>query len=284
MDCLIITGLSGAGKSVAVHALEDIGYQCVDNLPPSLIPAFVNLATIEEKSNLRLGMVCDVRGGESFADLFRALEELKQKQISYKILYLEASADTLVRRFEETRRRHPLYRANRFSSTEEAIQYEKKLLAPLYDIADYIIDTTVLSGAQLRHNIVAQFAQANVSPMSLKLVSFGFKHGTPRDADIIFDVRCLPNPFYVKELKDKTGLDAEVSDFVFSSDEAKELFKKILSLVQFSLAMYLKEGKSQLVIAFGCTGGHHRSVALVEAFAKEMAQHKPEVFHRDINR
>ena len=283
MNCLIVTGLSGAGKSLAVHALEDIGFYCVDNLPPALIPKFIDLASEQSKENRRLAIVCDVRGGEDFGSLFKVLSDLKNDKVDYKILYLEARPEVLERRFKETRRRHPLALQGDLS-TESAILLEKSILLPIYGMADYIIDTSVLSGAQLRESVISLFEENTAQIMQLKFVSFGFKYGLPNDADLIWDVRCLPNPFYQADLKNKTGLDAEVVEYIMQFPEARILNDKMHDFLNFTLPLYLQEGKSQLTVAVGCTGGKHRSVAFCEDFAAYFAQYKPHVLHRDISR
>ena len=283
MSCLIVTGLSGAGKSLAVHALEDIGFYCVDNLPPALIPKFVELAGGEGEEPRRLAIVCDVRGGADFGTLFGALSELQNCHVDYKILFLEARPEVLERRFKETRRRHPLALRGDLS-TESAILLEQKILAPLYETADYIVDTSMLSTSQLRESIVSLFATRDTDGMQLKFMSFGFKYGTPKDADIVFDVRCVPNPFYVPELKALTGQDQPVVDYIFSTADGVGLREHLESLLDFSIPLYLREGKSQLTVAVGCTGGRHRSVAFCEALADHFSTYKPYIFHRDIGR
>lgn len=283
MNCLIVTGLSGAGKSLAVHALEDIGFYCVDNLPPALITKFTELAAGGDKVQRRLAIVCDVRGGADFGSLFAALADLKAAHVDYKILFLEARPDVLERRFKETRRRHPLAMHSNVA-TANAIELEQKILAPLYETADFILDTSILSTAQLREAIVSLFATENSQGMQLKLMSFGFKYGTPQDADIVFDVRCVPNPFYVPELKELTGKDDAVVQYIFSTPDSAGLLERLLSLLDFAIPLYSKEGKSQLTVAIGCTGGHHRSVAYCEAIARHFEGCNPYLIHRDIGR
>lgn len=284
MEVLIVTGFSGAGKSIAMDALEDIGYYCIDNLPPEFIPSFLELAEGNKEKFQNLALVSDIRGGMAFDQLVQALQSLKEQTVPYKVFFLEASTEVLERRFKETRRKHPLAFLDETLSTEDAIVKEKQILQPLYEIADYTLDTSVLSTAQLKENIVSLFSRTGEHSMQLKFITFGFKHGLPKDADIVFDVRCLPNPYYVAELKEKTGEDDEIVEYVFSSNEAKLFLQKTIDLLSFSIPLYIKEGKSQLTVAVGCTGGKHRSVAFAEQLAKEFSQYIPQIFHRDIGK
>ncbi len=284
MEVLIVTGFSGAGKSLAMDALEDIGYYCIDNLPPEFIPSFLELAEGNKEKFQNLALVSDIRGGMAFDQLVQALQSLKEQTVPYKVFFLEASTEVLERRFKETRRKHPLAFLDETLSTEDAIVKEKQILQPLYEIADYTLDTSVLSTAQLKENIVSLFSRTGEHSMQLKFITFGFKHGLPKDADIVFDVRCLPNPYYVAELKEKTGEDDEIVEYVFSSNEAKLFLQKTIDLLSFSIPLYIKEGKSQLTVAVGCTGGKHRSVAFAEQLAKEFSQYIPQIFHRDIGK
>ena len=285
MNLLIVTGLSGAGKSLAVHALEDIGFFCIDNIPAGLFAKLMEFAQQSENPLERMAVVLDIRGGRSAADILGALEQLRQLQVSYKILFLDARNDVLERRYRETRRRHPISLAANVS-TDEAILREREILAPLYEVADYQIDTSLLSTAQLKDRVVSLFVDKTSDAMRLTILSFGFKYGQPKEADIVFDVRCLPNPFYIPELKHKTGLDNEVSDYVLQFEQARGLLSRLEELLQFSLPLYVKEGKSQLTVAVGCTGGKHRSITFAEklaAFAEELGYH-PVVEHRDVQR
>lgn len=284
MEVLIVTGFSGAGKSLAMDALEDIGYYCIDNLPPEFIPSFLELAEGNKEKFQKLALVSDIRGGMAFDQLVNALQALKAQTVPYRVFFLEANTEVLERRFKETRRKHPLAFSDETLSTEEAILKEKKILQPLYEIADYTLDTSVLSTAQLKENVVSLFSRSGEHSMQLKFITFGFKHGLPKDADIVFDVRCLPNPFYVAELKEKTGKNEEIVSYVFASKEAKTFLKKTIDLLAYAIPLYVKEGKSQLTVAVGCTGGKHRSVAFAEELAKEFEQYSPQTFHRDIGK
>lgn len=285
MNLLIVTGLSGAGKSLAMHALEDIGFFCIDNIPVNLLARLMEFARQSENPLERVAVVLDSRGGRSAEEILRALEQLRELRVDYKILFLDARNDVLERRYQETRRRHPISIAAGIS-TDEAILRERELLAPLYGAADYQIDTSLLSTAQLKDRVVSLFVDKTSDAMTLSILSFGFKYGQPKEADIVFDVRCLPNPFYIPELKHKTGLDLEVSDYVMQFEESRGLLQRMEELLRYSLPLYVKEGKSQLTIAVGCTGGKHRSITFAEKLAvyvKNMGYH-PVVEHRDAQR
>lgn len=285
MDLLIVTGLSGAGKSLAVHALEDMGYFCIDNIPAGLLASFARLTLQQQVELGKVAMVLDSRGCRSAEALQNGLDQLRGMEMEFRILFLDASDEVLERRYQETRRRHPLSLALELS-TEQAIQMERQIMAPLFERADYIVDTSLLSTAQLRERIVGLFLQAEEGPMALNIMSFGFKYGQPKEADIVFDVRCLPNPFYIPDLKHKTGMDQEVVDYVMSFESSQGLLERMRQLLEYSLPLYVKEGKSQLTIAVGCTGGKHRSIT----FARKIAEHcqnlgyGPVLYHRDQKR
>lgn len=285
MDLLIVTGLSGAGKSLAMNALEDIGFFCMDNIPADLLAKLIEFSNQGENRLEKLAIVIDVRGGKSSQDFLAALAELDKQKVQYKLLFLEAANEVLERRYKETRRRHPISIASQISLSDAIIE-ERKILAPLYAAADYKLDTSLLSTAKLKDRVVSLFVDKNSDAMSLTVMSFGFKYGSPKEADIVLDVRCLPNPFYIAELKNKTGMDKEVSDYVMSFPEAQELLEHMKKLLLFSLPLYVKEGKSQLTIAVGCTGGKHRSITfaiLLAQYFKEQGYH-PVVEHRDSQR
>ena len=273
MDLVIVTGMSGAGKSSSLKFLEDMGFFCVDNLPPFLISKFLD-------SNLkRIAIGIDIRGGELFDDLFTNLEKLD----SYKILFLDAADDVLIKRFKETRRIHPLAKNGRVIT---GISQERKILQEVKSKADYIIDTSYMRTNELKEKINDIFiAQKKFDSMIINIISFGFKHGIPHDSDLVFDVRFLPNPFYISELKELTGNDLPVKNYVLNQDASKIFLNKFLDLINFLLPNYIHEGKNQLVISIGCTGGQHRSVALANVIYENLLAMGHSVFinHRDIN-
>ena len=285
MEFVIVTGLSGAGKSRAVNALEDIGFYCVDNMPPKLLPKFAELCLQSQDKLSRVAIVIDARGGPLFSGLFDGLEELKKQGGDYKILFLECDDQVLARRYKETRRKHPLA-AQTGGSVVRAIEMERSLLKPTRSRTDYLIDTSHLSPAQLKERITDLFLGDSTTAMLIQCMSFGFKYGFPAEADLMLDVRCLPNPFYVDELKRKTGLDADVRDYVLEKSETKGFQERMYAMIDYLLPLYINEGKSQLVIAIGCTGGKHRSVTLAEELAKHIAAmgHRVMVNHRDIEK
>ena len=284
MAFVVITGVSGAGKSRAVNSLEDLGFYCVDNMPPALIPKFAELCLQTEGKIQNVAIVTDVRGGALFNSLFDGLDEFRKQGGEYKILFLDADDSVLIRRFKETRRRHPLQEPG--GSITDALRNERKLLRPARERADYIIDTSNLSPAQLKEQITVLFMGDNRTGMMVSCTSFGFKYGTPTESDLVFDVRCFPNPFYIDDLKPLTGLDAPVRDYVFSSEVTCTFMKKLFDMIDFLLPLYMDEGKSQLVIAIGCTGGRHRSVAIAEALYRHLLDRgiRAAVSHRDIQR
>ena len=286
MEFIIITGLSGAGKSVAMRCLEDNGYYCVDNIPPVLLPTFYELCekTADERLK-KMAIVTDVRSGEVFADLFSALDQMKSDKKHYKILFLDAQDDVLLHRYKQTRRKHPLLEVTK-GSIEEALHLERRLLNHVKARADYVIDTSLLAQLQLRERISSLFLGNASLGMTITCLSFGFKYGVPSESDLVFDVRCLPNPFYIPELKTHTGLEDCVFDYVMQFDQSKGFLERMLSLVDYSLPLYLKEGKSQLVIAVGCTGGKHRSVTLTRKLYQHILDsgHRVIVHHRDVSR
>lgn len=285
MDFLIVTGLSGAGKSRAVDALEDIGFYCVDNVPPQLISKVAEICLAGNSKISRVAVVTDLRGGDMFYGLFEELDEMRDKGLTYKLLFLDASDAELIRRYKETRRRHPLSGVVN-GGVSEAIRNERVLLRPARERADYVIDTTHLSANELKQRMNNIFLDSIQNGMLINVMSFGFKYGSPSEADLVFDVRCLPNPFYVDALKSKTGLDPEVREYVMDSPNSKELLDKLRDLVGFLVPLYQKEGKSQLVIAMGCTGGKHRSVTFAELLYQFLAERgfNVRVVHRDISK
>lgn len=283
MQFVIITGMSGSGKSSAVNVLEDIGYYCVDNMPPELIPKFANICSQSDGKIDKVAFVDDIRGGDLFLKLQDTVKQLQGEGVSLKILFLDSSDDVIVRRYKETRRKHPLDEVS-YANIRKAIETEREILRPIKAQADFYIDTSRSSTAQFKERLYSIFL-GNNEFMHIDVQSFGFKFGAMSEGDLVFDVRCLPNPFYVPELKNKTGLDKDVYDYVLSFDEAKVLLGKLTDLIDYLIPLYEKEGKSQLVIAFGCTGGKHRSVTFAEAVAEHLRKqgHRIRITHRDIN-
>lgn len=283
-DIVFLTGVSGAGKSTAMSFLEDIGYYCIDNMPAELVSTFMELM---EKSDSfkKIAIVADVRSHGVFEAFTESLDRLKYSEENVKVIYLDIKNHVALKRYKLTRRKHPY--ADKFSgSIEDALNYEKEVLTPIRQRADYVIDTTDYSSNQLRNRLTQILIGDDKAVMNINVMSFGFKHGIPTDADFVLDVRCLPNPYWVEALRSKTGLDKEVRDYVFSFNEANELLQKLISFLDFLNPLYIKEGKSQVVIAIGCTGGNHRSVAIAEELAKHFNRHwdNVSVNHRDIER
>lgn len=257
---VIITGLSGAGKSQAVKYMEDFGFYCIDNLPPILIPKFAELCHQSQGTLDKIALVIDIRGGMFFDDLSSSLEDLEKLGYKYEILFLDASDATLIKRFKETRRAHPLLADG---SIGEGIASEREKLKYLKQRATNIIDTTGLIPSQLKNELKNIYVDGNISDnLIISIISFGFKHGIPLDADLVFDVRFLPNPFYVEELRNFTGNDVKVRNYVMNSPVSVEFSNKLNDMVEFLIPHYIKEGKNRLVIAVGCTGGRHRSVTI----------------------
>jgi UPF0042 nucleotide-binding protein len=283
MDFLIITGLSGAGKSQTAGILEDLGYYCVDNMPAELMPRFAELCLDADGKYRKVALVSDIRGNKSFDGLFVALERMEALGCKCSILFIEASNATVIKRYKETRRRHPLDHDGK--SIEGAINEERRLLRPLRDRADYIIDTTDYPLAALQRTLTDYFTEKKgEKPLNVNLMSFGFRNGLPHEADLVFDVRFLPNPHYVPKLKNLTGRDRQVRDYIFQYEQTGAFVGLLKPLIEFLLPLYIEEGKPSLNIAFGCTGGRHRSVALAEYFSGEIAKlgYKTACLHRDI--
>ena len=285
MEILIISGLSGAGKSRAASFLEDIGFYIVDNMPAAMILKFAEFCAGGSQRYDKVALVYDVRTSNSPTELFDVLDTLKHSGVC-SLLFLEAEPETIIKRYKETRRRHPLMK--QADSLEKAVLEEKDMMAPLRQRADYIIDTTHLSTAQLRGELLRNFGSgaAEKEGMTVSVTSFGFKHGLPMEADLVFDVRFMPNPYYIQELREKTGLDRAVSDYVFSFQQTHDYMAKLRDLLAFTLPLYAEEGKTELVIAIGCTGGHHRSVAVTHALAADIRDlgYRVRENHRDMNR
>lgn len=286
MELVIVTGMSGAGKSRAVEALEDIGFYCVDNMPPKLIPTFVNLCLNSKDIRNRVALVADIRLGEEFTELFIILSDLKKLKVDYKILFIDADDEVIMRRYQETRRKHPLADEFNTPSILDAIKKEREILLPARQNADYILDTSDIMSSQFKEKIVNLFLTNIASSLKIYSISFGFKYGIPNEADLVFDVRCLPNPFYIPELKNHTGLEENVRNYVMKFEQSEILEKKLYDLIDFLIPLYRTEGKSQLTIAVGCTGGKHRSVVFAELLNKHLLENGADVsvFHRDIIR
>ena len=285
MDILIISGLSGAGKSKAASYLEDMGFYIVDNMPAVMILKFAEFCAGGSGRYDRVALVYDVRTASSFAELFDVLDKLRAMEGACRMLFLEAEPEVIIKRYKETRRRHPL--ADQTDSLEEAVRRERELMQPVRERADYIIDTSRTSTAQLRGELLRLFGDPEEKGgMTVSVTSFGFKYGLPLDADLVFDVRFMPNPFYIEELRPRTGLDQAVNDYVFSFQQTQDYLKRLKDLLAFSLPLYAEEGKTSLVIAVGCTGGHHRSVAVTHTLAEFIGSQGYQVSenHRDMNR
>ena len=286
MEVIMISGISGAGKSRAADILEDLGFYCVDNMPAVLIPRFAELCIATKGEYERVALVTDVRSQGGFEELFVALDEMVELGLPYKILFMEASVETLVRRFKESRRKHPIDPTGR--NLEEAIRQEKHLLLPVRDRADVIVDTSNLTLGRLQRKLFQEFGlkTEQESPLHVNVVAFGFKYGIPLDSDLLLDVRFLPNPYYVEDLRPQSGLDAAVYDFVLGHSEATEFLAHLERMVSFLLPHYIEEGKRSLTISIGCTGGRHRSVSLSRALSAfiEQAGYQVELQLRDLEK
>ncbi|MGI5921603.1 MAG: RNase adapter RapZ [Syntrophomonadaceae bacterium] len=282
LHVLIITGMSGAGKSQVINCLEDLEYYCVDNLPPSLLTKFIELSLQSEGKIDKVALVIDVRGGDFFHDLSTALDDLEQMDIPYEIIYMEASDQVLVRRFKESRRRHPLTTTGRLL---DSIQVERRMLEELRGKANVIIDTSDLTPKELKEKLTSMY-QEKQSGFSVNVVSFGYKLGVPLDSDIVMDVRFLPNPFYDPVMRTMTGEEKPVIDYVMESPVTGSFTRRYLSLLRFLIPNYIKEGKTNLSLAIGCTGGQHRSVVLADYLGKQLKKmgYRVLIKHRDISR
>lgn len=284
MKTLIVTGLSGAGKSQVMNCLEDLGYYCIDNLPPVLMESFMDLTSGENSTLEKAAFAIDVRGGELFADMEKELDDLTERGIEYKIIYLEASERVLIRRFNETRRQHPLSKEEGMS-TIKGIRREKEILKNLRDRADYVIDTSNMKAARLWQEVKDLLTSGeSEKTFVVNIMSFGYKKGVPLGADMIFDMRFIPNPYYVKSLKNLTGNNKKVREFVMRQEVTEEFLSRLEPMLEFLVPFYVKEGKYNLNLAFGCTGGHHRSVATANEVAERLRQQGKRVTleHRDL--
>ena len=269
MEFLIITGLSGAGKTRAADVLEDLDYYCVDNLPVALMTRFAELCLDTRGRYEKVALVTDIRDREGFGELPNTIEELRKMECDVRILYMDADVQTLVRRYKESRRPHPL--AEKGMTTEEAVAKEEELLAPIKRSADYVVNSSSMTLGALQNRLFALFAgEGRKRELAVTVMSFGFKHGIPLDADLVFDARFLPNPFYVDSLRTMSGLDRPVAEFVFSHQQTRTFLEKLEEMIAFLLPYYIEEGKVALTIAIGCTGGRHRSVALADALHKHL--------------
>lgn len=283
MRFVIVTGMSGGGKSTALKMLEDVGYYCVDNLPVSLIEKFVELVSVPGSEISRVALGLDVRADQSFEETTKILDRLRESGYNFEILFMDANESSLIKRYKETRRVHPLAADGR---VEDGVRRERKVLQSVRKNADYVLDTSKLLTRELKEELDRIFVKnKEYNSLMVTVMSFGFKHGIPVDADLVFDVRFLPNPFYIEELKKKTGNDREVQEYVMGFPEAEIFMEKLTDLVQFLIPNYVKEGKYQLVVAIGCTGGKHRSVTLANELYKRMKDkgtYGMKLYHRDI--
>lgn len=282
MELLIVTGLSGAGKSNTMKYLEDMGYYCIDNMPPALLQSFLNLEMQNKIELEKAAFIMDIRGGGFFKDLERVLEDLRRENTDFRVLFLEASDEALVRRFKETRRTHPL---GVDCTNSEAIQKERRMLKDIRESADYIIDTSNLKPMELQNVLQSQLAPGTGEEVfGLTIQSFGYKHGMSSDADIVFDVRFIPNPYYLKSMKELTGNNRKVREYVMKFEETQTFVARVSELVEYLIPFYMKQGKRQLLLAFGCTGGQHRSVAMANEFSDIFREQGRRVttVHRDI--
>ena len=285
MRIVIVTGISGAGKSTALKMLEDAGYFCVDNLPVPLLPKFMEMLILPGSEYTKVGLGIDIRSSQKFGQLRETLETLRKKDVKFEILFLDASDEALIKRYKETRRSHPLAGDGR---VDKGIDEERRRTILLKQQADYIIDTSQMLTRELRSEILKIFVEnKNYKNLYVTILSFGFKYGIPGDADLVFDVRFLPNPYYIQDLRPMSGNDAPVRDYVMSSETARKFLDKLVDMVQFLIPNYVAEGKNQLVIGIGCTGGKHRSVTLANALYYALEQEEGyglKIEHRDIEK
>ena len=284
MEFVIITGLSGSGKSQTVNVLEDAGFFCIDNMLPALIPKFAEICR-ENGTIDKIALVTDIRGGSLFLNLQENIEQLREDNINAKVLFVSADHDEIKRRYKETRRKHPLLDIAD-GDIDKAIDAETDILTPIRQSADYFIDTTHMNTNNLREAVRNLFVEDISDTLLISCVSFGFMHGIPAEADLVFDVRCMPNPYHVPDLRNFTGLDQCVQDYVMNFEVSREMRAKLFDMIDFLLPQYIAEGKSQLVIAIGCTGGRHRSVTYAEQLYSHLKEngYKARILHRDVNK
>lgn len=283
MDFIIVTGMSGAGKSKVLNALEDIGYYCSDNIPPQFIVQFAEILHDKSKKIDKIALVVDARGLQIFEDFLVSLDELTSANYTYKILFIDADDKILFNRYKEGRRRHHLAEEESYSIAG-SIDKEREILQVVKDKAHFVIDTSLMAPSQLKRRVVELFLQRDSDGLTVVCMSFGFKNGLPPEADLVFDLRCLPNPFYIPNLKERTGLEEAVSSYVMSHEESLLFYEKIQDMIAFSLPLYVKEGKSCLLVALGCTGGKHRSVTFAERLSKDLnlQNYNVNTLHRDV--
>jgi UPF0042 nucleotide-binding protein len=283
LQLVVVTGLSGSGKSTAIHVLEDLGFYCIDNLPVALIPRFVDLWESSQEEVRRVALGVDVRERHLLAELPSVFSELRSRGVALEVIYLEASDDVILRRFSETRRPHP---AAEGGGLADGIRREQEKLKLVREASDRIIDTSGLTVHELRATLRDLLERADTGAMTVALMSFGYKYGLPTDADLVFDCRFLPNPFFVEELRHRVGTDQAVADYVLDRDETRQLLERVMALLDFTLPRYQHEGKSYLSIAVGCTGGRHRSIALIEELRRRVTErgYRVVVRHRDVER
>lgn len=283
MQFTIVTGMSGSGKTRVIRYLEDMGYFCIDNMPPMLIPKFSEMLTTATGKFSDVALVIDVRVGEMISELATQLQELRRKGYDVRVLYLTADDSTLVKRYKETRRSHPIYNADGLLAS---IRQERTMLEKLYVSSDYVIDTSNLTNAALLDELKEIFGEDNKKSFTVNVMAFGYKYGMPMDADLVFDVRCFPNPFYIDELKYKTGNDKEVQDYVMKFPEAQKFMDKLCDMMDFMIPLYEEEGKISITIAIGCTGGKHRSVTMTNKLGEHLGKKgfKVNVTYRDMGK
>ncbi len=283
-ELVIITGLSGAGKSTAIGFMEDVGYYCIDNMPPLLLNTFLELLSSDDRRN-KIAIVVDIRSTDKFDRIIESVNDAERLGYDIRFVYLDIKTHIALKRYKLTRRKHPF--SDRFNGDiTRALEYEREILSPLRSRADYVIDTSDISGNQLRTRLTQILFGGDRDVMNIHVMSFGFKHGIPNEADFVIDVRCLPNPYWVEKLRSQTGLDEDVKNYVFSFEESRQLLDKLIDMLDFLNPLYIKEGKSQIVFAIGCTGGNHRSVAIAEALKEHFCKRwdNVSVNHRDIDR
>lgn len=283
MKITVVTGMSGSGKTRAIRYLEDMGYFCIDNMPPVLIPKFTEMLTLANGKFNNVAIVVDIRVGDMINQLVEQVLTLRKSNYDVKLLFLNADNETLVKRYKETRRSHPLENSKGLLAS---IEQERKILSRLLTEADYVIDTTGLKNSELPEKLKDIFSSKTANDFEVNVMSFGYKYGMPLDADLVFDVRCFPNPFYIAELKPKTGNDKEVQDYVMSFPAAVEFVEKLIDMLDFLIPLYIEEGKSSVTIAIGCTGGKHRSVTMANELGEHFkkTEYETNVNHRDIGR